>query len=80
MPGKPTPRRGAEAESSVPARGSRSVRIGRGVGPIYKAYGIPAVRTGRPDELAVAVKEAFSAAQGPHMIIVDVTPGVRLAG
>jgi benzoylformate decarboxylase len=50
--------------------------------PDYQAmaqgYGIPAVRTGRPDELAVAAKEAFSAAGGPHMIIVDVAPGVPL--
>jgi benzoylformate decarboxylase len=41
-------------------------------------YGIPAVRTGRPNELAVALKEAFTAADGPHMIIVHVQPGVRL--
>jgi benzoylformate decarboxylase len=46
---------------------------------LAKGYGIPAVRTGRPDELAVAVKEAFTAAKGPHVIIVDVAPGVRLA-
>jgi hypothetical protein len=38
------------------------------------------VRTGRPDEFAVAVKEAFTAATGPHMIIVDVAPGVALGG
>jgi thiamine pyrophosphate-dependent acetolactate synthase large subunit-like protein len=47
---------------------------------LAKGYGIPAVRTGRPDELAVAVKEAFSATNGPHMIIVDIAPGVRLGG
>jgi benzoylformate decarboxylase len=41
-------------------------------------YGIPAVRTGRPNELAVAFKEAFTAAEGPHVIVVDVQPGVRL--
>jgi benzoylformate decarboxylase len=46
---------------------------------LAKGYGIPAVRTGRLDELAVAVKEAFTAAKGPHVIIVDVAPGVRLA-
>jgi benzoylformate decarboxylase len=46
---------------------------------LAKGYGIPAVQTGRPDELAVAVKEAFTAAKGPHVIIVDVAPGVRLA-
>ena len=45
---------------------------------LAKGYGIPAVRTGRPNELAVALKEAFTAADGPHMIIVDVQPGVRL--
>jgi benzoylformate decarboxylase len=45
---------------------------------LAKGYGIPAVRTGRPDELAVAVKQAFTATGGPHMIIVDVAPGVPL--
>jgi len=45
---------------------------------LAKGYGIRAVRTGRPDELAVALKEAFTAADGPHMIIVDVQPGVQL--
>jgi hypothetical protein len=38
------------------------------------------VRTGRPDELAIAAKQAFTAGNGPHMIIVDVEPGVPLAG
>jgi benzoylformate decarboxylase len=47
---------------------------------LAKGYGIPAVRTGRPDELAIAGKEAFAAAKGPHMIIVDIAPGVRLGG
>jgi benzoylformate decarboxylase len=47
---------------------------------LAKGYGIPAVRTGRPNELAIAVKKAFSAANGPHMIIVDVAPGVPLGG
>jgi benzoylformate decarboxylase len=47
---------------------------------LAKGYGIPAVRTGRPDELAVAVKQAFAAAGGPQMIIVDVAPGVPLGG
>jgi benzoylformate decarboxylase len=47
---------------------------------LAKGYGIPAVRTGRPDELAVAVKEAFTAANGPHMVIVDVEPGVAFGG
>ena len=45
---------------------------------LAKGYGIPAVRTGRPNELAAALKEAFTAADGPHMIIVDVQPGVQL--
>jgi benzoylformate decarboxylase len=45
---------------------------------LAKGYGIPAVRTGRPDELAIAAKQAFTAADGPHMIIVDVEPGVPL--
>jgi hypothetical protein len=30
--------------------------------------------------MAVAVKQAFAAANGPHMIIVDVAPGVALGG
>jgi benzoylformate decarboxylase len=47
---------------------------------LAKGYGIPAVRTGRPDELTVAVKDAFTAAKGPHMIIADIAPGVRLGG
>jgi benzoylformate decarboxylase len=47
---------------------------------LAKGYGIPAARTGRPDELAVALKEAFAAAKGPRMVIVDVAPGVRLGG
>jgi hypothetical protein len=47
---------------------------------LAQGYGIPAVRTGRPDEFAVAVKEAFTAATGPQMIIVDVAPGVALGG
>jgi thiamine pyrophosphate-dependent acetolactate synthase large subunit-like protein len=47
---------------------------------LARGYGIPAVRTARPDELAVAAKEAFTAAGGPHMIIVDIAPGVRLRG
>ncbi|MDT5058064.1 MAG: benzoylformate decarboxylase [Mycobacterium sp.] len=47
---------------------------------LAKGYGIPAVRTGRPDELAIAVKQAFTADNGPHMIIVDVEPGVPLGG
>lgn len=42
-------------------------------------YGIPAVRTGQRDELAVALKEAFAASDGPRMIIADIVPGVRLA-
>jgi benzoylformate decarboxylase len=42
-------------------------------------YGIPAVRTGRRDELIVALKEAFAASDGPRMIIADIVPGVRLA-
>jgi benzoylformate decarboxylase len=41
-------------------------------------YGVRAVRTGRPDELAAAFKEAFAAADGPRLIIADVAPGVRL--
>jgi thiamine pyrophosphate-dependent acetolactate synthase large subunit-like protein len=41
-------------------------------------YGIPAMRTGRPDELAVAVKEALASTKGPQMIIVDVAQGVPL--
>jgi thiamine pyrophosphate-dependent acetolactate synthase large subunit-like protein len=45
---------------------------------LAKGYGIPAVRTGRRNELAVALKEALTAADGPHVIIVDVRPGVRL--
>src|SRR5882757_3106977 len=45
---------------------------------LAKGYGIPAVRAGRPDELAIALKQAFTAGNGPHMIIVDVAPGVRL--
>jgi hypothetical protein len=45
---------------------------------LAKGYGIPAVRTGRPDEPAVAVKQAFTAAGGPQMIIVDVALGVPL--
>jgi benzoylformate decarboxylase len=47
---------------------------------LAQGYGIPAVRTGRPNELAVAAKDAFTAAKGPHMIIVDVAPGVPLGG
>jgi benzoylformate decarboxylase len=47
---------------------------------LAKGYGIPAVRTGRPDELALAAKEAFAATDGPHLIIVDVAPGVPLRG
>jgi hypothetical protein len=47
---------------------------------LARGYGIPAVRTARPDELAVAAKEAFSAAGGPHMILVDIATGVRLRG
>ena len=47
---------------------------------LAEGYGIPAQRTGRPDELAIAVKQAFTAANGPHMIIVDVEPGVPLGG
>lgn len=47
---------------------------------LAEGYGIPAMRTGRPDELAVALKQAFAAAKGPHMIIVDVAPGVALGG
>jgi benzoylformate decarboxylase len=47
---------------------------------LAKGYGIPAVRTGRPDELAIALKQAFTVGNGPHMIIVDVEPGVPLAG
>jgi benzoylformate decarboxylase len=47
---------------------------------LAKGYCIPAVRTGRPDQLAVAVKQASTAANGPHMIIVDIAPGVRSAG
>jgi len=47
---------------------------------LAKGYGIPAQRTARPDELAIAVKQAFTAANGPHMIIVDVEPGVPLGG
>ncbi|MFI9387216.1 benzoylformate decarboxylase [Kutzneria sp. NPDC052558] len=43
-------------------------------------YGIPAVRTGRPDELAVAFQKAFAASDGPRLIIADVAPGVRLGG
>jgi hypothetical protein len=30
--------------------------------------------------LAIAAKQAFTAADGPHMIIVDIAPGVRLGG
>jgi len=47
---------------------------------LAKGYGIPAQRTARPDELAIAVKQAFTAANGPHMIIVDIEPGVPLGG
>jgi benzoylformate decarboxylase len=47
---------------------------------LAKGYGIPAVRTGRPDELAIALKQAFTAGNGPHMIIVDIAPGVALGG
>jgi benzoylformate decarboxylase len=47
---------------------------------LAKGYGIPAQRTARPDELAIAVKQAFTAANGPHMIIVDVAPSVPLGG
>jgi benzoylformate decarboxylase len=47
---------------------------------LARGYGIPAVRTGRPDELAIAAKQVFAAATGPHMIIVDVAPGVALGG
>jgi hypothetical protein len=36
------------------------------------------MRTGRPDELAVAVKEALASTKGPQMIIVDVAQGVPL--
>jgi hypothetical protein len=41
--------------------------------------GIPAVRTGRPDELAVAAKEVFGAATGPQVIIADGATGVPWA-
>ncbi|MDT5237453.1 MAG: benzoylformate decarboxylase [Mycobacterium sp.] len=47
---------------------------------LAKGYGIPAVRTGRPDELAIALKQAFTADNGPHMIIVDIAPGAALGG
>jgi len=47
---------------------------------LAKGYGVPSVRTGRPDELAVAFKEAFAATDGPRVIIVDVAPGVQLGG
>ena len=47
---------------------------------LAKGYGIPAVRTGRPHELAIALKQAFTAGNGPHMIIVDIAPGVPLGG
>jgi hypothetical protein len=46
---------------------------------LAKGYGIPAVRTGRPDELAIALKQAFTAGNGPHMIIVDIDPAYRWA-
>ena len=45
---------------------------------LAKGCGIPAARTERPDELAVAAKQTFTADDGPHMIIVDVEPGVPL--
>jgi hypothetical protein len=49
---------------------------------LYTAAGrrLPVVFLVLVDELAVAAKEAFSAAGGPHMIIVDVAPGVPLEG
>jgi benzoylformate decarboxylase len=47
---------------------------------LAKGHGIPAVRTGGPDEMAIALKQAFTAGNGPHMIIVDIAPGVRLGG
>ena len=43
-------------------------------------YGVPAVRAGRPDELADALKTAFAASDGPRLILVNVTPGVQLGG
>jgi hypothetical protein len=42
--------------------------------PLLEGYGIPAVRTGRPDELAVAAKEVFGAATGPQVIIAHARP------
>jgi len=30
--------------------------------------------------MAIALKQAFTAGNGPHMIIVDIAPGVRLGG
>jgi hypothetical protein len=41
--------------------------------------GIPAVRTGRADEKAVAAKEVYGAAKGPQVIIADGAPGVPWA-
>lgn len=41
-------------------------------------YGVPAVRPATADDLAVALKEAITAADGPHMVIADIEPGVRL--
>ena len=56
------------------------INAASGHSPLAKGYGIPAVRTGRPDELAIALKQAFTAGNGPHMIIVDIEPGVPLGG
>lgn len=47
---------------------------------LARGYGVPATRPETVDELAVALKEAVTAMDGPHMVIADIRPGVRLNG
>jgi benzoylformate decarboxylase len=45
---------------------------------LARGYGVPAARPRTPEELTTALKEAVTATDGPHMVLADIRPGVRL--
>jgi benzoylformate decarboxylase len=47
---------------------------------LARGYGVPAVRARSVGDLTVALKEAITATDGPHVVIADIQPGVRLGG